>query len=282
MIGPQIFRIVDNSGNVLHSKLTSEQADAFMPLLLANGKYSGIRSERMDAPVSTPPAPAAPPIVAQVLAEANPLPEIEPGREREALRKAIEARADAAKRIADATQAVDRAKAFLTDRQAEHAALTVAYEGAVRANASRMAEFFKGDATAVITTAIDEGALRASETKLATAEAVVRQLEAERDAAESIDRGAANHQHLCIVAVKRRHAEALVDRLEAVKAEFTALVAAIDAARFAAVPATLRSQQAIHIDLSQTVTADADVKRWHAFGAALAENPDAEYGEAQR
>lgn len=282
MIGPQIFRIVDASGNVLHTKLTSEQADAFMPLLLANGKYSGIRSERMDAPVSTPPTPAAPPIVEQMRAEAIHLPEIEPGRERDALRGAIEARQDAAKRLADASNAVDRAKAFHDAQKGEHAALTISHEAEVRVNAGRMAEFFRGDTSAVITTAVDTGALRASETKLATAAAALTQLQGERDAAEAVDRAAETYQRLAVMAVKRAHAELLVARLEAVKAEFTALVSAIDAGRFADVPETLRSQQAIHIDLSQTVTADADVKRWHAFGAALAENHDAEFGEAQQ
>lgn len=285
MIGPQVFRIVDASGNVLHSKLTSEQADAFMPLLLADGKHIGIRSERMDSDSTRNQSATlhlgTPPIVEQIRATANPLPEIEPGGEREALRKAIEARTDAAKRLSDATQAVDRAKAFHDAQKGEHAALTISHEAEVRVNAGRMAEFFRGDTSAVITTAVDTGALRASETKLATAAAALTQLQGERDAAEATDRAAETYQRLCVMAVKRAHAETMVKRLEDVKAEFTALAAAIDGARFSDVPATLRSQQAMQIDMAGMVTADAEVKRWHAFSAELAYNHVAQFGEAQ-
>lgn len=279
MMTPAVFRIVDSTEKVHHTGLTSAQADAFMSLMLANGKLPGLRSERIDVAAPTPTATPAPPIVERMLATANPLPDIEPGREREALRQAIEARTDAAKRLSDARNAAERANAFHEARKAEHAALTVAHEAEIQASGANLAEAFKAGGMVAANRVIDRAALTDSETRLATAKAALAQLEDEQAAAETADRAAETYQRLSVMAVKRAHAETLVERLEAVKSEFMRLAAALDGARFSDVPATLRAQQALHIEVSGTVTSSADAKRWHDFGAALAENHEAEFGE---
>lgn len=207
------------------------------------------------------------------------MPDIEPGRERDALREAIEARKDAAKRLADARHAVERAKAFHDSQKGEHAALTVAHEAEVRNAGANLAEAFKLGGTVAANRVIDRAALTDSETRLATAQAALTQLDAEQAAAETADRAAETYQRLAVMAVKRAHAETLVERLEAAKSEFSRLAAAIDGARFSDVPVTQRAEQALHLDLSQTVTTATDAKRWHDFGAALAQNHEAEFGE---
>jgi len=279
MMTPAVFRIVDTTGRVHHSGLTSAQCDSFMSLMLAGGQIPGLRSERMDAPVPTPTETPAPHIVERMSATANPLPEIEPGRERDALRQAIEARKDAAKRLAAARHAAERAKAFHEARKAEHAALTVAHEAEIQASGANLAEAFKAGGSVAANRVIDRAALTDSETRLATAKAALAQLDAEQVAAETADKAAETQQRLCVMAVKRAHAEALVERLETVKAEFVRLAAAIDGARFSDVPATLRAQQALRIEVSGMVTSSEDAKRWHDFGAALAEDHEAEFGE---
>ena len=85
MMTPAVFRIVDTTGRVHHSGLTSAQCDSFMSLMLAGGQIPGLRSERMDAPVPTPTETPAPHIVERMSATANPLPEIEPQRLQEVL-----------------------------------------------------------------------------------------------------------------------------------------------------------------------------------------------------
>jgi len=283
MMTPAVFRIVDGSGKVHHAGLTSAQADAFMSLMLANGKLPGLRSERMDKPSQSEGLDAAKPAIAAAFdaeqAASKAIAEIEPGRERDALREAIEARRDAARRLADARQAVERAKAFHESRQAEHAALKVAHEGEVRNAGANLAEAFKDGGNVAACHVIDRTALADSETRLATAQAALTQLDAEQAAADAADKAAETHQRLAVMAVKRAFAHELVERLEATKAEFMLLAGLLDAARFSDVPVTHRAEQALHLDLSQTVTTATDAKRWHDFGAALAENHEAEYGE---
>ncbi|OUL68689.1 hypothetical protein [Paraburkholderia hospita] len=283
MMTPAVFRIVDSTGKVLHQGLTSTQADAFMPLLLAGGQYSGVRSERMDAPPQTEGHGASrldmPPHIA---ATSTPLPEIESGNERDALREAIESRKDAAKRLADARHAVERAKAFHDARKGEHAALTIAHEAEIRASGANLAEAFKAGGTVAANRLIDRAALTDSETRLATAHAALTQLEAEQAAAEAADKSAETYQQLTVMAVKRAYADELVERLEAAKADFLMIVGLLDAARFSDVPATQRAEQAMHLDLSGIVATTTNAKLWHDFGAALAKNHEAEFGEDQQ
>ncbi|MEM5419634.1 hypothetical protein [Paraburkholderia ferrariae] len=281
MMTPAVFRIVDTTGRVHYQNITSAQADAYMTLLLAGGQCPGIRSERMDAPVPTPTATPAPPIVGQVQAAASPLPTIEPGLERHALRQAIEARKDAAKRLAAARHAVERAKAFHEARKAEHAALTVAHEAEIQASGANLAEAFKAGGTVAANRVIDRAALTDSETRLATAKAALAQLEAEQAAAETADKAAETYQRLCVMAVKRAHAEALVERLETVKAEFAALATAIDAARFADVPMTPRAQEASMISEPGAGAISEAAARWHRYSAVLREDPQAAWEDQQ-
>ncbi|MDQ7978701.1 hypothetical protein QYH69_15730 [Paraburkholderia sp. SARCC-3016] len=273
---PTTFQIVDGTGKVYHTGLTSAACDAFMSIMLADGKLPGLRSERMDTvlPVAVPVA------VPHIVAISTPLPDIEPGKERDALRDANEARQDATKRLANVRYAVERAKAFHGARKAEHAALTVAHEAEIRESGANLAEAFKAGGTVAANRLIDRAALTDSETRLATAEAALAQLDAEQEAAEAADKAAETQQRLSVMAVKRAHAETLVERLEATKAEFMSLSAQLDAGRFSDVPATLRAEQAMQIEFSGMVPTDADIKRWRDFGAALAEDHEAAFGEA--
>jgi hypothetical protein len=276
---PTVFRIVDGAGKVYHSNLTSAACDAFMSIMLADGKLPGLRSERMDIAVQTHQVESTPAIVEQMRAAEKPLPAIEQGRERDALREANGARNDAARRLADARHAVERAKAFHDARKAEHTARTVAHEAEIRESGANLAEAFKAGGTVAANRLIDRAALTDSETRLATAQAALTQLDGEQAAAEAADKAAETCQRLAVMAVKRAHSLTLVERLESVKSEFMRLAAAIDGARFSDVPVTQRAQRAMHLDLSQMVTSSTDAKRWHDFGAALAQNHKAEFVE---
>ena len=282
MMTPAVFRIVDGSGKVHHTGLTSSAADAFMSIMLADGRLPGLRSEPMTAPTPGNTDAMKPAIVAVFEAEqavSNGIAVIEPGRERNALREAIEARKDAAKRLADARHAAERAKAFHDAQKGEHAALTVAHEAEVRNAGANLAEAFKQGVALAANRLIDRTALTDSETRLATAQAALTQLDAEQAAAETADRAAETYQRIAVASVKRAYAGELVERLEAAKADFILLAGLLDAARFSDVPVTQRAEQAMHLDLSGMVTTATDAKRWHDFGAALAQNHEAEFGE---
>ncbi|WP_321894549.1 hypothetical protein [Paraburkholderia heleia] len=276
---PAIFRIVDGAGQVHHSRLTSAQCDAFMSLMLAGGQLPGLRSERMDATaeVDVPPSTG----LTLPVPTAEPLPAIEPGSERASLRAALETRQDATKRLASACQAVDRAKAFHDARKAEHAALTVAHEAEVRHAGSNLAEAFKAGGSVGANRLIDRSALADSETRLATSQAALDQLEAERAAAEAGEKRAETAVRLAIMVVKRADVDAMVSRLRTVKAEYMTLASAIDGARFSDVPVTQDAMEAMRIETPHAGHIDAASKRWHAYTAALREDPQTAWEDMQ-
>lgn len=149
MMEPAVFRIVDMAGKVYHANLTSNAADAFMGVMLAGGQFPGLRSELMEAIEQTPQAVGTPAIVEQMRATAKPLPEIEPGRERDALREAIEAHLDASARLDAANQAVERASAFVAARQSELDAMTAAHQSEIEASGANLAEALKAGGAAL-------------------------------------------------------------------------------------------------------------------------------------
>lgn len=79
------------------------------------------------------------------------------------------------------------------------------------------------------------------------------------------------------MAVKRADVAAMVERLEAVKTEFTALATAIDAGRFADVPMTIRAQDAVRLDVPGTGAISETAARWHRYSAALRDDADASW-----
>lgn len=275
--GAANFRIVDGAGRIHHQNLTSAQCDAFMSIMIGDGRYVGLRSEPMTAAPTPQAAQGVPHIVAEQRA-AEQL-DIEPGKERDALRQAIEARKDAAQRLAAARDAVERARSFRDARMAEYAALEAAHDVEIQASADSLAEAFKAGGSVIAHRLIDRGALVDGETRLTTAAAALHQLSVEREAAEAVDKAVEARVRLAIVAIKRAYVETLTDRLETVRDEFLQLVTMIDGARLSDCPVTQRARRAFSADLSGLVTGAATVKRWHDFGAALAEDSNAEFGE---
>jgi hypothetical protein len=274
---PQIFRIVDITGRVHHANLTSAACDAFMSLMLADGKLSGLRSERMESDSTRNQSATlhlgTPATVEQMNATANPLPEIEPGRERDALREAIESLLDASARLDAANQAVDRASAFVAARQSEFDAMTAAHQSEIEASGANLAEALKaGGAALEASRLIDRSAVLDAEVRRDTAKAALEHLTAEQMESDSTHKSAETAVRLATMAVKRADVAAMVRRLIDVKGEFTALATAIDAARFSDVPVTLEAESAMRIEL---LSVDGAAKVWHSYSAALRDDPAA-------
>jgi hypothetical protein len=266
---PSIFQVVYGDGQVYAENLTSTAAFAMASFLVANGNIRNVRTEPMAAPVKPTGQVAMP----RIVATAMPLPDIEPGKEREALRQAIEAHLDASARLDDANQAVDRAQAFLTARQAEADARQVEHGREVQASGETLAAILKaGGITANADHAIDRSALANAEIRRDTARAALEHLAAEQAAAGSAHTIAESAVRLAMMAVKRADVATLVERLINVKAEFTTLVTAIDAARFSDVPVTPEAQHVMHIEIQSI---DEAAKTWHRYSAALRDDPDA-------
>ncbi|RQZ27470.1 hypothetical protein DIE16_31345 [Burkholderia sp. Bp9090] len=263
--------VIDTTGHVYSRGLSSDGATAMMESLLSSKPALGIKTVRASWEGKEPLNMLA--TVPAYVPSAQPLPAIEPGSERHALREALEARQDATKRLADAVQAVERAKAFHDARKSEHVALTVAHEAEVRNAGSNLAEAFKAGGSVAANRFIDRSALVDCETRLATSQAALDQLEAERGAAESAERSAESAVRLAIMAVKRVDVDAMTKRLIDVKAEYMALASAIDAARFSDVPTTHEALEAMQIDDPHVGHIDLMAKRWHAYTTALREDP---------
>ncbi|MEM5459652.1 hypothetical protein VSR69_33070 [Paraburkholderia phytofirmans] len=266
---PAIFRVVSGDGEVHAEKLTSTAAYAMATFLVTNRNLPGIRTELMDAPEQS----AAPVAAPHIVAAATPLPDIEPGKERDALREAIEAQLDASARLDAANQAVERASAFVAARQSELDAMTAAHKSEIEASGANLAEALKsGGASFDASRVIDRGPVLDAEVRRDTAKAALEQLVAEQTESDAAYKAAETAVRLAVMAVKRADVEAMVKRLEDVKAEFTALATAIDAAQYSDVPATFSGQQAMRIEIPSPDTA---AKVWHRYSAALRDDPEA-------
>lgn len=183
MMTPANFRIVDGSGKVHYQNITSTQADAFMSLLLAGGQCPGLRSEPMAKPPQTEGQAMGIPHIA---ATAMPLPDIKPGKERDALRDAIETHLDASARLDAANQAVERARAFVDARQTELDALQALHQDEIRNAGSNLAETFKaGGAAFEAGRVIDRSAVLDAEVRRDTAKAALEHLIAEQVESDS-------------------------------------------------------------------------------------------------
>jgi len=285
MQSPAVFRIVDGAGAVHHANLTSSQADAFMGLMLAGGQFSGLRSERMDAlptdnPVSAVPATVIAQAAEQAVSKA--IAKIEPGTERDVLREATEAHRNASDCLARAAQAVERAKAFVDARQLEVDALTAARDNEIKMSARFLTEALKDSDTGTITThgRIDSTAIVDAEVRRDTARVAFDHLTAEQEMVDTAFKSAESAVRLAIMAVKRADVAAMVKRLQEVRAEFIALGSAIDAARFADVPMTIEASEAMRLpEFAGYISANA--ARWHAYTAALRDNPQAAWEDQQ-
>ncbi|OCS50798.1 hypothetical protein [Ralstonia pickettii] len=275
MIDSTDFQIVDSTGRAHHTGLTAGQADGLMKLMLASGKFAALRIERMGAAIAPVAATQAPPIVA--IASPTPLPG---GDVRQALRTAIEARDEAARRLADASNAVGRATTHQDEQKASHAAATVSHEAAVRAAGATLAATFKaGDALPASRAAIDRAELANAESRLSAASAALDMLQAEHAEAERQLETAEAAVTAAVLAVKRAEVEVLVGRLEGLKAEFIELAGRVDGAGFAGVVLNARAQAALHCE-ANAGDASAHAARWHSYTRTLRENADAAW-EAQ-
>jgi hypothetical protein len=276
---PAIFRIVDSAGTVHHSRLTSAQCDAFMMVMLGGGQFPGLRSERMDAAAPASSDTGTPAIAAAFAAEqaySKALSEIEPGAEREVLQEAIEAHRKASDCLTHASQAVERAKAFVDARQLELDVLTAARDNEIEASGANLAEALKAGAAAFdASRLIDRSAVLDAEVRRDTARAALDRLTAEQTAAAQAYTSAETGVRLAVMAVKRADVEGMVRRLQDVKTEYMALATAIDGARFSDVPTTQEAQEAMHIDAPHAGLIDAAAKVWGRYSAALRDDPDA-------
>lgn len=282
---PANFRIVDVTGKVHHTGLTSSQATALMSLMLADGKLPGLRSEPMDELRKSAPTDPTPAIVEAArndAATAIAIRTIEPGSERDALRDAIEGHLDASARLDGANQAIERASAFVDARQTELDALQALHQDEIRSAGSSLAETLKaGGAAFEANRVIDRGAVLDAEVRRDTAKAALEQLTAEQTAADAAHTAAETAIRLAVMAVKRADVAAMVERLEAVKAEFTALATAIDAARFADVPMTIRAQDVTRLDVPDTGAISEIAARWHRYSVALRDDSQAAWEDQQ-
>lgn len=266
---PAIFRVVSGDGEVHAENLTSTAAYTMATFLLTNRNLPGIRTELMDTPAQS----AAPVAVPHIVATATPLPDIEPGKERDALREAIESHLDASARLDAANQAVERASAFVAARQSELDAMTAAHQSEIEASGANLAEALKaGGAAFEASRLIDRGAVLDAEVRRDTAKAALDHLTAEQVESDSTYKSAETAVRLAVMAVKRADVAAMVRRLQDVKAEFTALATAIDAARFSDVPVTFEAERAMRIELPSV---DGAAKVWHSYSAALRDDADA-------
>jgi hypothetical protein len=269
---PAIFRVVSGDGEVHAENLTSTAAYSMAEFLLTNRRnLSNVRTELMKTPASTA-APAMPYIVAAAM----PLPDVEPGRERDALRNAIEAHLDACARLDAANQAVERASAFIAARQSELDAMTAAHRSEMEASGANLAEALKaGGAAFEASRLIDRSAVLDAEVRRDTARAALGHLTAEQTDADAAYKVAETAVRLAVMAVKRADVAALVARLADVKAEHMALSAAIDSARFSDVPVSLEAEQAMRVEFPGPGHIDMAAKVWYRYSAALRDDPEA-------
>lgn len=269
---PQVFKVVSGDGEVHAENLTSTAAYSMATFLVANRNLQNVRSE----PMATPVQPAVQVGVPHVVATAMPLPNIEPGKERDALREAIEAHLDASARLDSANQAIDRARAFVSARQSELDAMTAAHQSDIAASGANLAEALKaGGAALEASRLIDRSAVIDAEVRRDTARAALGQLTAEQTGADAAYKVAETAVRLAVMAVKRADVAALVARLADVKAEHMALSAAIDSARFSDVPVSLEGEQAMHVEPPGPGHMDMAAKVWHRYSVALRDDPDA-------
>lgn len=270
MMTPAVWKVSDDSGHVFAAHLTRSQADEMADWVLKSKPILRVHVTRCDQPaelVAThEPAPAA-----------EPMPTIDPGFERSVLATAIEARRDATRRLAEARQAAHRAREFRDARQAELAALTVAHEGEIQASGANLAEAFKTGGSVAANRVIDRSALTDAETRLATAQAAVGQLEGEQAAAESHHQTAEARVRLAVLTIKRADVDAMTERLEAVKAEFESLATAIEAARFSDVPTTPRAMHALRINEIDGTALTEAARRWHDYATRLTDDAEATF-----
>lgn len=269
MMNAANLKIVDNTGRMHHHDLTSEQADGLMRIMMESGKFPALRIECMDAVSPTAKPELAPPIVAMV----NPTP-LPSGDVRQALRAAIEARDGAAGRLADASQAIERATAFRDDQMARYTAANVAYEAAIRAAGATIAEAFKAGGTVAENRSIDRAELADAEAQLSAANAALDLLQAEHDEAERQLQMAEAGVNAAVLAAKRLEVEVLVGRLEVLKAEFIELAGRVDGAGFAGVVLNARAKAALHVEASAG-EASTNAARWHGYTKALRGSADA-------
>lgn len=269
MMNAANLKIVDNTGNVHHVALTSEQADGLMRIMMESGKFPALRIERMDAVAPVVHPEAAPPIVA--MANPTPLPS---GDVRQALRVAIAARDGAAARLADASQAVDRATAFRDDRHAHHATANVAHEAAIQAAGATIAAAFRAGEIAAANRVIDRSELAGAEAQLSAANSALDLLQAEHDEAERQIQTAQAGVNAAVLAVKRAEVEVLVGSLEVLKAEFIELAGRVDGAGFAGVVLNARAKAALHVEASAG-EASTSAAKWHGYTKALSGSADA-------
>lgn len=260
------WQVVDQLGRVHVSGLSRDDANGAMIRLVEMMPNLAMHTERKGHKQEPTPA---------TIATAAPLPAIESGSERHALREAIEAQLDAAARLDSANQAVERARAFTDARQVELDALRAAHADEIRHAGVNLAETLKTGGTLETNRVIDRSALLDAETRLATAKAALDQLTAEQKESDSAHTATETAIRLAVLAVKRADVAAMVERMEAVKAEFMGLATAIDAARFADVPMTQRSQEATRIIEPSAGAISEAAARWHRYSAVLREDPQA-------
>lgn len=286
MQGATVFRIVDAGGRVLHSRLTSAQADAFMAVMLPSGEYTGLRSERMDAaPPAAPTSVETPAIAAAFAAESalsQAISAIVPGTERAILRDAIEARGKASEVVAQAAESVARAKALLATRQLELDVLLNARTNEIAASGANLAESLKrGHAPLEADRHIGSAAIADAEIRRDTAQSALDQLTSEYDQAEGALKTAESALRLAVTATKRTEAAAMVTRLASLKSEFMSLAAMVEASRYADVPLTSDARDALRVPVSEAGAIDAAARRWHAITEALRQDENATFEDAR-
>ncbi|MGV7245046.1 hypothetical protein [Caballeronia sp. M23-90] len=278
MMEANVFRIVDTTGKVYGVNLTSGQATAMMQVMLAARPNVPVRSERCDQPISenTEKVQAPAIVIAQRIAD-NYL-EIESGKERETLRRAIEDRLDAAARVASADEAVDRASAYLIARQDELDTLSESLNRQIAASGATLAVLLKaGSASADTNQLIDRGAVLDATTRRDTAKAALDQLEAELADAHKAHTDAETRQRLAVHAVKTAERDCMVERLERLGEEYLALSAEVDASTSSQMPITPRARSALRIELGAMDRINEASLRWHQYTAALMEDAEAQF-----
>lgn len=143
----------------------------------------------------------------------------------------------------------------------------------MQASGETLAAILKaGGITASAGHAVDRSALTNAEIRRNTARVALEHLAAEQTAAGSAHTSAESFVRLAVMAVKRANVAEMVKRLDEVKAQFTALATAIDAARFSDVPVTPEAELAMRIEIPAV---DEAARGWHRYSAALRDDPEA-------
>lgn len=268
MMEPAVFRIVDSTGQVHGTKMTSGQASAMMEFLIGARPNIQVHSERIDLPAPATVNPVALPVIAETY------PVIPTGQERESLRQAIDDRLDATARLASADDAVDRARAFLDARQAELDALSESLDREIAASGATLAALLKAGVAATDTNRlIDRSAVLDATTRRDTAKAALGQLEDELADAQKAHVSAETRQRLAVLAVMRRDQETLVKRLDVLQQESAEIRAALDTMGIHNVALTIEATAV----LRNPAVANADVanRRWVRYAAALRDDSTA-------